>query len=177
MKCLRKKWMAVLMAGVLVISCTSCGKPQKEPKPTPKVTAKVDEGNANATGEGDNQADIPIVIASTKFSRKFNPFIASSEADKQAVDLTQISLLTNDRAGRLVYKGIDGELRQYNGENYTYYGVSDLSINYDRKSDTTTYRIVLRDDLMFSNGEKLTIDDVLFQSMHFVIMITRVKGI
>ena len=167
MRCLMKKWMAVLMAGVLAISFTSCGKPEKEPKPTPKATAKVDEGNANATGKGDNQADIPIVIASTKFSKKFNPFIASSEADKQAVDLTQISLLTNDRAGRLVYKGIDGELRQYNGENYTYYGASDLSVNYDKNSDTTTYRIVLRDDLMFSNGEKLTIDDVLFSIYAF----------
>lgn len=167
MKCWVKKWITVLLAGMLAVNGTGCGKPEKEPKPTPKATAKVDEGNANATGKGDNQADIPIIIASTKFSKKFNPFIASSEADRQAVDLTQIPLVTNDRAGRLVYKGIDGELRQYNDENYTYYGASDLSINYDKKSDTTTYQITLRNDLVFSNGEKLTIDDVLFSIYAF----------
>ena len=167
MKSWAKKWIAVLMAGMLAVNCTGCGKPEKEPKPTPRATAKVDEGNANATGKGDNQADIPIIVASTKFSKKFNPFIASSEADRQAVDLTQIPLVANDRAGRLIYKGIDGELHQYNDENYTYYGASNLVINYDEKSDTTIYQITLRNDLVFSNGEKLTIDDVLFSIYAF----------
>lgn len=162
-----KKLTAVLMAAVLTFSCTSCGKPQKEPKPTPKATAKVDEGNANATGQGENEADIPIVISSTKFDKEFNPFVASAGADKQAVDLTQIRLVENDRAGRLVYKGIDGELRQYGEKSYTYYGASDLSIDYNKQSDTTTYQIVLRNDLVFSNGEKLTIDDVLFSIYAF----------
>ena len=167
MKRQMKKLTAVLMAAVLTFSCTSCGKPKKEPKPTPKAMARVDEGNANATGQGDNVADIPIIIASTKFSKEFNPFVASDGADRQAVDLTQIRLVENDRAGRLVYKGIDGELRQYGEESYTYYGASDLSIDYNKKSDTTTYQIVLRNDLVFSNGEKLTIDDVLFSIYAF----------
>lgn len=162
-----KRMIAVLTALSVMAGCTGCGKEKKEPKPTPKATARVDEGNANATGKGDNQADIPIVIASTKFSKKFNPFVASSEADKQAVELTQIPLVINDRAGRLIYKGIDGELRQYGDENYTYYGASDLLIHYDEDLDTTTYRITLRDDLTFSDGEKLTIDDVIFSMYVF----------
>ena len=80
------------MAAVLTFSCTSCGKPKKEPKPTPKAMARVDEGNANATGQGDNVADIPIIIASTKFSKEFNPFVASDGADRQAVDSPSIPL-------------------------------------------------------------------------------------
>ena len=78
------------------------------------------------------------------------------------VDLTQIPLFRNDRAGRLVYKGIDGEVRQYQGRDYTYYGAADLSIQYDDKKDITDYRIKIRDDLIFSDGEKVTIDDVIF---------------
>lgn len=162
-----KKVMAICLALSMAVNSAGCGKQKKEPKPTPRATAKVDEGNANAKGKGDNQADVPIVVATTQFSKKFNPFVAKNEADKQAVDLTQIKLVTNDRAGRLIYKGIDGELRQYGDENYTYYGASDLSIAYDDKTDQTTYKIKLRDDLVFSDGEKVTIDDVIFSMYVF----------
>lgn len=158
---LRKTLAAALVLSI-TISCAGCAKEKKEPRPTPKATAKVDEGNANASGEGEGQSDVPLVIACKEFSKNFNPFSATSEADKQAVELTQIKLVTNDRAGKLIYKGIDGELRQYGDENYTYYGATDLSVNYDEKSDRTEYRIKLRDDLVFSNGEKLTVDDIIF---------------
>lgn len=157
-----KKAVAVCAALSLAVGCAGCGKQKKEPKPTPGATAKVDEGNATAGGKGNNQADVPLIIASKAFSKRFNPFAAKSEADKQAVELTQTMLVTNDRAGRLIYKGIDGELRQYGDENYTYYGASDLSIAYDEEKDRTTYRIKLRDDMVFSDGEKLTADDVIF---------------
>lgn len=157
-----KRAAAMVLTISLLIGCTGCGKEKKEPKPTPKATAKVDKGNANATGDGEGQSDVPLVIACGKFSKQFNPFSAVSEADKQVVALTQIPLVINDRAGRLIYNGIDGELRQYGDENYTYYGATDLSIHYDEKLDTTTYQIKLRDDLIFSNGEKVTIDDVIF---------------
>jgi peptide/nickel transport system substrate-binding protein len=167
MKIQIKRMIAVVTAFSLAVGSAGCGKAKKEPKPTPKTTAKVNEGNADAKGKGANQADVPLVIASTSFSKKFNPFVAASEADKQAVALTQIPLVMNDRAGRLIYKGIDGELRQYGDENYTYYGASDLSVQYDEEKDTTTYRITLRDDLTFSDGEAVTIDDVIFSMYVF----------
>jgi peptide/nickel transport system substrate-binding protein len=31
-----------------------------------------------------------------------------------------------------------------------------------KDKDTTTYKIKIRDDIKFSDGEKLTIDDVIF---------------
>ncbi|MDD7402788.1 MAG: ABC transporter substrate-binding protein [Butyribacter sp.] len=157
-----KKFLAVLVTCSIALGSTGCNKAKKEPKPTPKSAVKVDKGNADANGKGDGQSDIPLVVGSTKFSKQFNPFLASTQADRQVVDLTQVYLVTNDRAGRIIYKGIDGELREYNDENYTYYGATDLSVNYDKASDTTTYRIKLRDDLVFSDGEKLTINDVIF---------------
>lgn len=158
-----KKIVAVTLSLALAVGCTGCGKAKKEPKPTPKTTAKVSEGNANASGKGgDGQSDVPIVISSGKFSKQLNPFMAASQADKQVVDLTQVSLLTNDRAGRTVYKGIDGELREYNDTNYTYYGASDLKVTYNKEENTTKYHITLREDMQFSDGEKVTIDDVIF---------------
>lgn len=157
-----KKILAVALTVSVSLAGMGCGKAKKEPKPTPKTAVKVDEGNANAGGKGEGQADVPLVIGTGKFSKNFNPFSVKTEADKQAVELTQVRLIDYDRAGKLVYKGIDGELRAYNGENYTYYGVSDMKISYDEQKNTTSYDIKLRDDLSFSDGEKLTMDDVIF---------------
>ncbi len=157
-----KKYLALCLAGVMALNMAGCDRGKKEPKPEPKTAAKVDKGNANAGGDGDGQADVPLVAGTGTFSKVFNPFMAQAEADRQAVDLTQIKLVTNDRAGKIIYHGIDGELRKYKDEEYTYYGASDLSIKYDKKKDCTTYQIKLREDLSFSDGQKLTIDDVLF---------------
>lgn len=157
-----RKCIALCLAGAVAMSMAGCEKTKKEPKPAPKATVKVDEGNTNADGRGEGQADVPLVAGTGTFSKKFNPFLAETKADRQAVDLTQVKLVTNDRTGKIVYHGIDGELRKYNDENYTYYGASDLSIQYDEKKDSTVYHIQIRDDLSFSDGEKLTIDDVIF---------------
>jgi len=174
MKIGMKKATAFFLSLALVIGCPGCAKKEKEPKPEPKVTAKVNEGNADASGEGDGQADVPLVISCKKFSKNFNPFTASNAADRQAVSLTQIPLVRNDRSGKLIYQGIDGEVRPYGDENYTYYSASNLSVHYDKASDSTTYHISLRDDLVFSDGEKLTSDDVIFTM--YVLCDTSYKG-
>ena len=154
--------LALCLAGVMAVSFAGCSKNKKEPRPEPKATAKIDKGNANAGGSGKGQADVPLMAGTGTFSREFNPFLATSEADRQAVDLTQIRLVTNDRAGKLVYRGIDGELRNYKEKDYTYYGASDLTIHYDKAENKTVYNIRLREDMSFSDGQKLTADDVLF---------------
>ncbi|MCD7826297.1 MAG: ABC transporter substrate-binding protein [Clostridiaceae bacterium] len=151
-------FLAVSMAGSLV----GCNESKKEPRPTPKATTNVDSGNTNATGQGEGQSDEPLVIGCSEFTQNYNPFVSGNDADKQVVELTQIKLFGTDRSGRMVYKGIDGELRSYNDTNYTYYGAADLTIDYNEKKDETTYRIELRDDLTFSDGEKITMDDILF---------------
>lgn len=170
----KKRMLAALLVVSMIFGMTGCDKEKKEPKPTPKATAAVDEGNANASGKGDGQADVPLIIGCKSFAKNFNPFSAENEADRQAVDLTQIKLVTNDRAGKILYKGIDGEVREYDGKSYTYYGATDLEIDYREKTDTTKYTITLRDDLVFSNGEKLTIDDVIFSM--YVFCDTSYKG-
>ena len=156
---------ALAMAAVISITASTarCShKQEKTPKPKPQATAVVDNGNTDAKGKGEGQADVPLVIGCNKLDGKFNPFIAKSEDDQQASGLTQIYLLENDRNGNVVCNGIDGEIRAYNNRDYTYYGPADVKITYNKKKDETVYKITLRDDLKFSDGEPVTIDDVLF---------------
>ena len=107
-------------------------------------------------------SDMPLVVAISTLSEKFSPFFADTGYDQDVVNLTQISMMTTDRVGGIIYNGIEGETRSYNGTDYTYYGTGDLTVEYDEASDITTYGYKMRDDLKFSDGEPVTIDDVIF---------------
>lgn len=163
MRAIDKKIIALVLSCAMVAGITGCAKKQKkEPKPEPKATTVVDDGNTNAQGKGEGQSDAPLVIGCNKLSKNFNPFSAETKDDNQAVNLTQAQLVINDRAGEFIYNGIDGEVKTYNGTDYTYYGMADIDVRYKPKKDRTRYTITLRDDLFFSDGEKVTIDDVIF---------------
>lgn len=158
-----KKVITAVMAFSIFASMAGCSRKQeKTPKPKPQPTVVVNNGNADAKGSGNGQSDVPLVIGCDKLSKKFNPFVAQSADDKQAVDITQLYLIGHDRQGQIIYNGIDGEVKTYKGRNYTYYGPADVKVKYNKKKDKTIYRITLRSDINFSDGEPVTIDDVLF---------------
>lgn len=127
------------------------------------------ESTSTATAEASNTAasDGTLVLAETGFESKFSPFFAASAADQDVIDLTQIALLGADRKGEMVLNGIEGETREYNGTDYTYYGTSDCVVT-ENDDGTVTYDIKLRDDLKFSDGEPVTIDDVIFSMYVFL---------
>lgn len=102
-----------------------------------------------------------LVVSSNHFESKFSPFFAASAEDMNIVAMTQCNVLDLDRVGAPVLKGIEGETRSYNGTDYTYKGTSDIEIT-ENDDGTVTYDIKLRDDLKFSDGEPITIDDVIF---------------
>ena len=163
MRAIGRKAVALAMSCVMVIGMTGCGKKtKKEPKPEPKATTVVDDGNTDAKGKGDGQSDTPLIVGCNKLSRNFNPFSVKTDDDILAVRLTQAQLVVNDRLGQVIYNGIDGEVKEYDGKDYTYYGTSDIGVRYRQKTDRTTYTITIRDDIMFSDGEPVTIDDVIF---------------
>ena len=83
------------------------------------------------------------------------------------IDLTQIALLGADRKGEMVLNGIEGETREYNGTDYTYHGPADCVVT-ENADGTVTYDIKLREDLKFSDGEPVTIDDVIFSMYVFL---------
>ena len=132
-----KKLLALLLALVMVLSV----------------------GVTTAFAEGD---DTPLVVATSALSQKFSPFFADTAYDQDVAGLTQIGMMTTDRVGGIIYNGIEGEVHSYNGTDYTYYGTGDLAVDYDEATDITTYSYKMREDLKFSDGEPVTIDDVIF---------------
>lgn len=162
MRRLAKHLVILTMIVAVVMTASACGKHKKAKKPKVKTTAEVKNGTTKAGGKGSASSEVPLRVGCGHFEKKFNPFMATAEADKQAVELTQVMLLDSDRTGRIVEQGIDGEQRNYNGQEETYFGIADVKVRYKRKAGYTVYRITLRDDLLFSDGEPITIDDVIF---------------
>lgn len=153
----RNKALALLLAGAMVLGTTACGQQAADTKATSDDATATTE-TAEATAE---RSDTPLVIACEDLSEKFSPFFANSVPDQNAQQMTQINLLSTDREGAIVYKGIEGETRPYNGTDYTYYGPADLEV-VENEDGTVDYNFTLRDDIVFSDGEKLTADDAIF---------------
>ena len=120
-------------------------------------------GNGGNAGGGSGATDTPLVVGYSPFSSKFSPFFAETAYDQDAQGMTQLALYPTTRLGEVVYKGIDGESYEYNGTDYTYYGPADIEVT-ENADGTVFYDIQLRDDLKFSDGEPLTIDDYIFSA-------------
>ena len=139
-----KRTLALLLALVMSLSLLAgCG-----------------DQNGNTSG-GNTASDTPLVVGYAPFSSKFSPFFSETSYDQDVWVMTQLGLLTSDRTGAIIYKGIEGETIDYNGTDYTYYGPADLEVT-ENADGTVYYDFTLRDDLKFSDGEPLTIDDVIF---------------
>ena len=164
-----KQLIALLLALVLCLGLLAgCASKTTDDTTTPTDTTPTDdtskdttEGGEDATDETVGNPDGTIVIAETGFEGKFSPFFASSAPDQAAHALTQAVLLNADRRGEIIMHGIEGETRSYNGTDYTYYGLADCEVT-ENDDGTVTYAITLRDDVTFSDGTPMTIDDVIF---------------
>ena len=131
--------MAVAMAAGLLAGCGSSASSSAESVASGEATS---EAAATDTGSSDGT----MVLADTGFEGKFSPFFAASSADQHVIDLTNIALLGADRKGEMILKGIEGETREYNGTDYTYYGPADCEVT-ENADGTVTYAINMRDDL------------------------------
>ncbi len=100
-------------------------------------------------------------IGCGEIGSNFSPFSGLGTDEKMVVDLTQLKLLSCDRTGMPILKGIEGETCSFGGTDYTYYGPADLTITRNRDG-SVYYDFTLRQDLCFSDGTPLTVDDVIF---------------
>lgn len=133
---MKKRIIALLLAAVLVVSVfAGCAKKPNNSK--------------------------PLVVGYSNFNSKFSPFFAETAYDQDVATMTSLTLLNTDRQGAVVEKGKTGETRAYNGTDYKYNGPADLTIT-TNDDGTVDYDFELRDDITFSDGEKLTVDDVIF---------------
>ena len=111
---MRKKVIASLLAAVMATSLLagcSNGTAEKKTDAQKKGQEKAGDTKADASGA--------MVFATDDFNAKFSPFFADTVPDQTISDLVSVGLLTMDRSGAMVYKGIEGEKREYNGKEYT----------------------------------------------------------
>ena len=136
----KKKLMALLLTGVMAASTVSV-----------PVFAEEAEGGSS---------DTPLVIGQTNFSEKFSGLFHEAVPDQQIAENVGEYLFGSDRTGAIIYNGIEGETHEYNGTDYTYTGLSDVTVT--EGEDETVYNFKLREGVTFSDGEPLTADDLIF---------------
>ena len=142
----KKVWFSLIIAVLVVVlslGMVACNKKKKQQQQEAKDT---------------------LVVGYDLFSNKFSPFFSETAYDQDVWTLTQVGLLGTDRGGAIVYNGIEGEQRAYNGTNYTYYGLSNVVVT-KNDNGSVYYDITLRSGdktVYFSDGQPVTVDDVLF---------------
>ena len=106
--------------------------------------------------------DQAFVIMTENLDGLFNPFFSTSASDGTIVSMTQIGMLTSDTDE-------NGDAKVAFGPDYAVvvldynssYDINEKSENPD-KEGVTTYTFVIKNGIKFSDGEALTIEDVLF---------------
>ena len=158
---MRKKLLSLLLVAVMAASClTGCGS-KPSTSTTESTVSKETTTTVSTETKTEKKDETPLVVGYSPFSSKFSPFFSETAYDQDAYAMTQISLMGNDRQGAMVYNGIEGETNNYNGTDYTYYGPANVVVT-ENADGTVYYDIKLRDDIKFSDGELMNIDDVIF---------------
>ena len=149
-----KKILALVLALVMVLALCACGSSTPAPAESEAPTA---EPEAPAVEENTST----LVYATSTFGQKFSPFFYTTAYDEEVVSNFTGGLLAADRGGAIIHHGIEGETVEYNGTDYTYYGMGDVEV-VQNDDGTVDYNLTMRDDIVFSDGTPATIDDVIF---------------
>lgn len=150
-----KKILALVLALVMVLALCACGN-SSTPAPSEETQAPAEETQAPA-----EENTSTLVYATSTFGQKFSPFFYTTAYDEEVVSNFTGGLLAADRGGAIIHHGIEGETVEYNGTDYTYYGMGDVDI-VQNDDGSVDYNLTMRDDIVFSDGTPATIDDVIF---------------
>ena len=150
------------MAVTLFAACTEKETTTTAGTTTTKATTTTQATTTTEATTTRFRQTTPLVVGYSPFSEKFSPFFADTAYDNDVVSMTAAELLTTDRTGAIVYNAIEGEKLDYNGTEYEYKGIANVKVDYNESTDKTTYTWTIRDDVMFSDGELMTADDVIF---------------
>lgn len=136
--------LAVAMLATLFAGCDETTDSQNQPG-----------GQVTSTAQG------TLVIANGSMDQYFSPFYVSSSADAEVVGMVTGALLEGDRVGDMILNGIEGEKRTYNGKEYTYYTPGNCKVTMNNDG-TVDYELKIKNNMKFSDGTPITIDDVIF---------------
>jgi len=169
-------WGALLALGLMCVCFTACSSVGVEKSLIPTaVPTRIPENSEEQKDPTNPGTDVittsptptptegaPLIAGYAPFCQEFSPYFADSESDIDVTAMTQLNLLTKDRSGSVIFNAIQGETAGYKGIDYNYKGIADISVDYDAESNIATYSATLRDDIVFSDGVKMTADDIIF---------------
>lgn len=140
---------AFLLVGVLAACGQKAPAENNDPVDTnneqkTEDTNDTNDANDSETGSAEGEIGGTLVVGVTEMSGNFNPAYYSSAYDGNVVDLVFQSLIKRDKE-----------------ENW----VPDAAKSWEILDDGKTIVFELRDDIVFSDGEPLTAEDVLFTYM------------
>ncbi len=140
-----KRFTALLMTIVLCVSLfafVACVDPNPNPDPG------TDPGTNPGTGE--NPETRPLTMSIQNPDGLFNPFFSTSAMDSSIIGMTQIGMLTSTKDGQPKW-GDDEPV-----------AVKDCKIEQTDDGKYTDYTFIIKNGIKFSDGQPLTIKDILF---------------
>ena len=150
--------MTLALCGSMLYGCGNSGDADQADQT--QGTEQTEE--TGETGEAtEPAADGTLVVTASGFENKFSPFFAQNADDMDVVDMVSLYMMYVDRVSNPILNGIEGETREYNGTPYTYTGPADITVN-EQADGGVSYDIKMRDDLVFSDGTPIDIDDFIF---------------
>ena len=167
-----KKLFSLLLAFAMVLSLAACGGKDEVTPDTSDDAATVEDNSSDDSSAADSEDaageetaapenDTLVTTVEQGLEGKFSPFFGLSANDVTIWEATQAYTIEVDRVSNPIMTGIEGETREYNGTDYTYYTASDMVVT-ENEDGTVFYDITMRDDIKFTDGTMADIDDVIF---------------
>ena len=134
-----KKLFALLLAFAMVLSLAACGGKDEVTPDTSDDAATVEDNSSDDSSAADSEDaageetaapenDTLVTTVEQGLEGKFSPFFGLSANDVTIWEATQAFTIEVDRVSNPIMTGIEGETREYNGTDYTYYTASDMVV-------------------------------------------------
>ncbi len=155
-----KKIACLLLSALTVFSATACGGGGD--------SSSSESSSSSGGGVGPqthNTETRPVVFSTDALDGNFNPFFATSATDSTIAAMTQVGMMTTDANGNPAY-GVDQPTVTLDYKSTMYDSSNQPTDNAGLASKEnggyTVYEFIIKNGLKFSDGEPLTIKDVLF---------------
>ena len=142
-----KRVSCLALSALLLSSFAACGG------------SSSNKNNGDAGKKFDSET-MPLVLSTDALDGTFNPFFATSAADVNILSMTQIGMMTADENGNPVCGENEATVALDYKETMLDEGLNE-TLNASAAA-YTDYEFIIKNDIQFSDGVKLTIKDVLF---------------
>lgn len=148
-----KKVLTFALATIMVFGLVACSGGKNKDSSDNATPAEASDQNSTPVAGGKITKDTPFVIGVQTLDGKFSSFFNTSVPDREIVNNTVLTLLRANKDG--VYEA--------SNDKPTYAESYKVEVADDQSS--TKYSFVLKNDLKFSDGSPITVDDLIF-AMH-----------